>query len=138
MFCREQVAQLRDELPRIRELGAELVVVGSGQPEQARDFKAQYALDVPLLVDPSLDAYASAGLRRGIGATLSFRSAKHAVRALAAGARQGRVQGDPWQQGGALIITPAGELAYRYVSEVAGDHPDPRELIAALEAQLSR
>lgn len=129
---------MRDEIPHIRALGAELVVVGSGQPEQARDFKAQYALDVPLLVDPSLETYTVAGMRRGIGATFSLRGVGHAVRALKSGARQGKVQGDPWQQGGALIITPAGELVYQYTSEVAGDHPDPREILAALEAQLSR
>ena len=114
-------------------MGAELVVVGNGRPEHARDFQQQHGLDVPLYVDPDLQAYAAAGLRRDLRSTLNISTVANAVRALRGGHRQSSTQGDPWQQGGAFVITSDGDVLYRYVSQAAGDHPDPREIIAALE-----
>ena len=46
---------------------------------------------------------------------------------------QWRVLGDPAQLGGVFVIAPGGAVAYRYVSELAGDHPDPDDIVAALE-----
>jgi hypothetical protein len=132
MFCREQVAQLRDHLSAIRAKGAELAVIGNGRPSMAKAFREERKLDVPLLVDPGLQAYAKAGLKRSMLATLGPGAALRAVRALKDGFRQGAMQGDPWQQGGALVITPKNEVRYAFVSSGAGDHPDPAELVAAL------
>lgn len=124
---------MRDARPRILALGAELVVVGNGRPEQALDFQQQRGIDFPLLVDPDLEAYAAAGLRRDLGATLNFATLGNAVRALRGGHRQTSVQGDPWQQGGAFIITPDGRDHFRHISQAAGDHPEPEAIIEALE-----
>jgi len=123
---------VRGERKHILDRGAELWVVGNGRPEQAQDFKEQHGLDFPLLVDPELVAYAAAGLRRDLGSTLNFATLGNAVRALRAGFRQSSVQGDPWQQGGAFIISPDGQDLYRHISQAAGDHPDIGELLAAL------
>ena len=125
---------MRDQRPRIQALGAELVVVGNGQPEHAQDFQQQYGLTFPLLVDPDLEAYAAAGLRRDLGSTFNLRTAGNALRALKGGNRQTKTKGDPWQQGGAFVITPAGEVLLQQVSQAAGDHVDPQRIIAALEA----
>jgi peroxiredoxin len=124
---------VRDQRPRIRDLGAELIVVGNGRPEHARDFKEQHGLTFPLLVDPDLEAYAAAGLRRDLRSTFNLRTVGNAVRALRGGHRQTSVQGDPWQQGGAFVITPDGRVVYEQISRAAGDHPDPAEIIAALQ-----
>lgn len=51
------------------------------------------------------------------------------MRAAGAGFRQGRVMGDPMQQGGVFIIRPGGELAFSYVSKHAGDHPEAEEVV---------
>src|SRR3990172_12422869 len=123
MFCREQVAQLRDALDQIRAAGAELVVVGSGRPEHAADFRETQGLRFPLVVDPELVSFRAAGLRRGVLSTIGPRTFGHAFRALRTGARPGATRGDPWQLGGALVIRPTGEIAYRYASREAGDHP---------------
>jgi peroxiredoxin len=132
MFCREQVAQLRDALDGIRAAGAELVVVGSGRPEHARDFRDERQLRFPLLVDPGLESFRAAGLRRGVLSTVGPRALGHALRALRSGARQGATRGDPWQLGGVLVIRPTGEVAYRHASREAGDHPPVGEILAAL------
>jgi NAD(P)-dependent dehydrogenase (short-subunit alcohol dehydrogenase family) len=135
MFCREQVAQLRDASDEIRARGAELVIVGNGAPAFARAFREDYALEGPLLVDPELRAYRAAGLRRGRVEILSPRLPLNALRALRSGARQGAVQGDPWQLGGVFVIRPGGALAFRHVSREAGDHPPVGDVLAALSPE---
>lgn len=126
---------MRDQRPNILALGAELVVVGNGQPEHARDFQQQHDLAFPLLVDPDLQAYEAAGLRRDLASTLNLRTVGAAVRALRGGHRQKAVQGDPWQQGGAFVITSGGEVLLEQISRSAGDHADPRQILAALEGR---
>ena len=97
---------MRDRIDDIRARGAELVIVGNGSPHFAATFRDDYALDCPLLVDPELRAYRVAGLRRGRVEMLSPRLPGHAIRAFRGGARQGAVQGDPWQLGGTFVIRP--------------------------------
>jgi len=125
---------LRGDVPTFRELGGELCAVGSGQPMHARDFIEQYGLDFPLLVDPDLVAYAAAGLRRGLGSTLNPRVLGSVWRAMRAGHRQEKTKGDPWQQGGAFVISPDNRVWLEQVSRTAGDHVDPVRLVDALRA----
>jgi len=132
MFCREQVAQLCDHLSEIRAKGAELVVVGNGQPFQARAFRDERKLDFPLLVDPGLKAYKAAGLKRGALLTLNPMTALRGVRAMKDGFRQGLMEGDPWQQGGAFVIGKDGGVRFAFVSSGAGVHAEPADLLAAL------
>jgi NAD(P)-dependent dehydrogenase (short-subunit alcohol dehydrogenase family) len=132
LFCREQVAQLRDHIPEIRARGAELAIVGNGAKPFAAAFREDQGFDGPLLVDPERRAYRVAGFRRGYVALLSPRLPGHALRALRSGHRQAGVQGDPWQLGGVLVIRPEGDLVFRHVSREAGDHPPVDEILAAL------
>jgi hypothetical protein len=124
---------LRDLEPEIRRRGAELTVIGSGSPAQAADFAAETGLTGPLFVAPELEAYAVAGLRRGVGTALRPSVFRRAIRAWRGGFRQRGVAGDPWQQGGAFVIRPGGDLRFAHVSREAGDHPDPQALLAALD-----
>lgn len=123
---------MRGHLTEIRAKGAELVVVGNGQPFMARQFRDEQKLDFPLLVDPGLKAYKAAGLKRGVISTLNPMAALRGVRAMSHGFFQGSMQGDAWQQGGAFVIGKDGEVRYSYVSSGGGDHPDPRDLVAAI------
>jgi len=125
---------LRDRIDEIRSRGADLVIVGNGAPHFAAAFREDFNLDGTLLVDPELKAYRAAGLRRGRVEILSPRLPLHAVRALWRGARQGSIQGDPWQLGGVFVIRPGGELTYRYISREAGDHAPIEAILQALSA----
>ena len=141
---------MRDVEGEIRKLGAELVVVGNGRPEHAADFRKEQNLTFPLLVDPEMNAYKAAGLKRGITDTemnaykaaglkrgitdtVNLRMFRHGVRALRKGFRQKKLQGDPWQLGGVFVVTPTGKIPYPQKNREAGDHPEPEEILGALE-----
>jgi len=120
----------------IRGLGAELHFVGSGAPFFARGFRDEYQVPVPIYVDPERASYEALGLARTLRSTLNLRLLSNARRAAKAGFRQNSVEGDAWQQGGVLIVLPGGEVAYRYRSEVAGDHPGVSEVVEALRTAV--
>ena len=123
---------MRDEQHAVESFGAQLVVVGCGQPFQAAAFRDEQGIDFPLLVDPELRAYAAAGLRRGLRALIGRQTLAYVWRALSAGHRQGRVRGDPWQSGGMFVIEPPGVTRYAYVSQVPGDHAPTKEVLDVL------
>jgi hypothetical protein len=133
MFCREQVAQLRGIVGRIRELGGSLVAVGNGTSGQAAAFVEGKKIDFPVVVDPSLDAYRQAGLRRSVTSVLAPRSLLDGARALSRGHLQGQLQGDAWQLGGAVVLDAEGRPVWSHVSRAPGDLPSPEAILAALE-----
>jgi hypothetical protein len=45
--------------------------------------------------------------------------------------RQRRTQGDAAQLGGVLLVERGGQIAYRFVSAYAGDHPRAETLLEA-------
>ena len=53
----------------------------------------------------------------------------------AAGFRQGRTQGDPWQLGGVLVVRPGGQVAYFHRSQNAGDHAPAGDVVRALSGR---
>ena len=132
MFCRQQVAQLRGPHEEIRARGAELVAIGNGSPAEAAAFQREFDVPFPLYTDPDRKAYAAADLTSSALASLRPSLALNGIRALGQGHRQGRVQGSALQQGGALVIDRGGKVLYRFASRTGGDHPDPKDLVAAL------
>jgi hypothetical protein len=126
------VAELRPRVPEIRAAGGDLVVVGTGAPFFAQGFRELLHLDdVDVLSDESLASYRLLGFKRGL-LTFSLRSIAPYLRAFQRGQRQARTQGDALQQGGAIVVRPGGEIVYRFVSEVAGEHAPPDEVVEAV------
>jgi hypothetical protein len=126
------VAELRPHVQALRQSGVEPYVIGSGTPAQGQEFARLLELDgtLPILSDAKLTSYRAAGFKRSLVSTLSLRHIAAYVRAFKK-FKQGRTQGDPWQLGGALIVTPAGEVVFAYRSGESGDHPDPAQLVDA-------
>jgi AhpC/TSA antioxidant enzyme len=133
MFCREHVVQLHHESGRIQAAGGEVVIVGSGKPEDVAGFRDITHFDGKILCDPRLVSFRAAGLKRGIWKTLGPGVLVSGIRSLAHGHRQGRTQGDAFQQGGVLVILPPGRIIYEHISERAGDNAPATEVAAALE-----
>ena len=91
----------------------------------------------PIWVDPDRRSYDALGFASGLGSTMKFRVLSNARRARKAGFSQNSVEGHAVQQGGVLVVMPSGEVAYRYASEVAGDHPPVEEVLVALEQAVA-
>ena len=123
---------MRGHEDRMEQLGARLVFVGSGTPAMAADFKERFSVVPPVLVDTSRQAFAAAAMRRSLFSTLHWRSLRSAIRAYRAGFRQGRVLGDPWQQGGVLVFDGVGEIRHKQSDQVGGDPLDVEAILAVL------
>ncbi|MCC6216520.1 MAG: hypothetical protein IT376_16780 [Polyangiaceae bacterium] len=108
-----------------------LWVIGSGSPEHARGFAEAHDLRGRVLSDPSRASYRALGMRRDAGAFLTPRVLGNAARAWKGGFRQGRTQGDPWQQGGVAVVRRDGSLEYLQISDSTGAHAPVAELLAA-------
>ena len=98
----------------------------------AADFVEQFQVPFPVYTDPQRASYRVAGMKREFG--LGLKTLRRARRAARAGVRQGATKGDPFQQGGVLVVAPSGEVLWRFVSDGAGDHPTIAEVLAALPA----
>ncbi len=129
---------MREKVDEIHKLGAELVIVGNGRVEFATAFQKKLKLETPLYVDPSLASYNAAGLKRGKLATIGPRNFLPALKALFTGNFQGRVQGDPYQQGGAFIILPGDKLAYSYISKRSSDRPPIKKILKKLQEEKQK
>lgn len=130
MFCREQVARFAQRHEAFQAAGAGLFAIGNGTPLMAADFVETFSVPFPVFTDPGRSSYKLAGLKRSFG--LGIASVGRARRAMADGHRQGRTQGDPWQQGGVLIVSTEGHIRWRHVDSGAGDHCAVEDVLEAL------
>jgi peroxiredoxin len=135
LFCRQQIADIAPLVDRVRARGAELVVIGQGSVEEARAFRDGEERTVPLLTDPSRNSYCALEMRRGLSSALTPAVLARAFRAWRAGFRQSRAAGDPLQQGGVVVIAAGGVERFRYISQNAGDHPPPAQILRALDVR---
>jgi hypothetical protein len=106
------------------------VVVGCGQPEHIAGFRAVTSYDGPLFTDPSLRAFAAAGLARGWTKTFHPLTIVKGVTAFMGGFRQGTRRGNPVQQGGTFVLGPGERVGYEWRDRFAGDHPVMSEVAA--------
>jgi hypothetical protein len=128
------VAELRPHLSDMRRKGANVAIVGNGLPAMAKGFVERLKLggEATVLTDPSRQTYRLAGFRRGVWATLGPRALVNLLRALRKRLGTGKIEGDPWQQGGTLVIGRGGEVLFRYAGAHQGDHAAPERVVAAL------
>src|SRR6266852_5222146 len=118
----------------MRRKGANVAIVGNGLPAMAKGFveRLKLAGEARVLTDPKRQSYRLAGFRRGVWATLGPRALANLLPALRKGLANGKIEGDAWQQGGALVVARGGEVLFRYASARQGDHASPEKLVAAI------
>ena len=121
---------MRGFVPEVHTAGGEIVILGNGSPEQAAWFVEDYHIEMPVFTDPPLASHAIVGARKPW--MLDPRSLGRSLEAMRHGFRQTKVMGSAMQLGGVFVITADGRMPYKYLSRFAGDHPDPREAVAAL------
>lgn len=108
-------------------------LIGNGGASFIEGFREVTGYTGSIYTDPSLKAYKAAGLVRSVRSTIGIRSLAAGARSLAAGRRQGPTQGDPWQQGGALVISSEAQILYSHRSSAGGENVSAQELLDALD-----
>lgn len=122
------MVDLEKEAPR----DGRVVVVGNGDLADARAFAEEFRVRLPLYTDPDRRTYRAVGFKHGLLSVADPRVALRAAERLREGVRQGRVMGDAFQQGGAVVITPDGRAPFVHVNAYAGDDLPPARLLAEL------
>jgi peroxiredoxin len=132
--CAEQVTELAPRLDELARAGVRVVLVGNGTKEQLVAFMARQALvgaAVDVVTDPSLRAYEALGLVRSAWATVGPRALYQLARAMGAGFPHRLVEGDPTQQGGAILVDERGVVRFIHRNRSLGDHASASDLVEA-------
>jgi hypothetical protein len=117
----------------------DLAIVGNGTVAHARDFERTHSQGVlRSLVDTEKKTYRALTMKHGASTTMTAASSLRALAALSRGHTQTVTKGDPYQQGGVLVVAAGGRPVFFQRSEFAGDHARLEEILIALEqaAQL--
>jgi len=129
--------QLRRREDDFQQLGARVVLVGLGTPEDAAAFKDRFDIPFPIIADPEKVLYKVFHLKQATATTfLSPGMAVKGVSAMLRGYGIGMPTGDVRQLPGVFIIDAEGVVRYRYLAEGPADHPDPDVLLEEIQAVL--
>jgi hypothetical protein len=129
MFSRQQVAELMEINGRLAAAAVTVVAIGSGTPEQAQVFVGKTKIEGEMYVDQDLQAYRAFNLARGFWRTLGPAALWRGLATMKKGFRQGRNEGDLWQQGGVFVLGPGRQMIFQHRNRVAGDHADPAAVL---------
>ena len=121
--------QLHRRIDELHAAGAEVFVIGNGSPSFIEGFREQTGWQGAIYTDPSLAVYQAAGLKRGVLKTFNASAAWRSIGTLRRGIKQGRTQGDAWQQGGVLVIAPSGDVLGAHASDGPGDNATADQIL---------
>lgn len=128
IFCREQVATLRDALPN-----ANIAFVTMSEPKLASRFRAWMRSPHPFLCDPERRLYEAFGVgRTTAGKFFSSTVVRHALKAYRDGHRNSLNFDDQLQLGGTYVMDRDGTITAAFPADDAGDYPSPEVLQNAL------
>lgn len=136
----DRARRLRAELPSYRGAGANVAIVGMGEPARAAAYAERQELPVLFFCDPERRAYRSYGLLEGETPHVLFDASDELLRGESDAGRELQesrrhteraLVDNPWQLPGEFVIDREGiiRLAYRY--QYCEGYPDPRVLVAA-------
>ena len=135
MHCRQHAVQLNGAREEFAEAGIDVVLIGQATPRHAAFFRNKYDLELPVLADKDRSSYKAAGAKVAtMGELLGPKSVSkgigHSVKSRGA-IRQGKMIGHPAQLGGAMIVTPAGDVCWSHMADDASDNAANEELLEA-------
>jgi peroxiredoxin len=137
-LCRSQAAEIKKNVDRFTEAGAEIAMVTMGTGDDAAEFRRRMELPFTVLADADQECYRAFSVPRGgvlsvIGphllpsglmATLKFGAAKSET--------------DPWQLPGAFVIDTKGEIRFAHRAKHSADWPKNDDLVGAIQAACER
>jgi peroxiredoxin len=138
----DRAARLIEEYDSYLAEGAQIVIVGQGEPERAAVYAKKYKLPpVPVLSDPTFMMYQTYGLLEGKPSQIVFNSSEAFQRRDYAVFEQlvkERREADrplvdnPWQLPGEFVIDKKGVLRLTHRYNYCEDFPNPKVLTAAI------
>jgi prostamide/prostaglandin F2alpha synthase len=113
--------------------GVNLVLIGQLTPRHAAHFRRRQDIELTVLADNDRGSYKAAGAKMATFSELLGPKvvAKGILTTARTGARQGRTLGHPAQLGGAMVISPGGEVVWSHMAQDASDNASPEEILSA-------
>lgn len=141
----ERAKRLQAEYADYITLGANVIVIGQGEPERTAAYARNHNIPCPMLCDPTRSVYEAYDLLEGKPSQIVFDAPDEFLQCdLKAGAdlqssRRGTERAavdSPWQLPGEFVVDKQGtiRLAYRY--QYCEDWPNSLVLIAAIKEAL--
>lgn len=142
---RDRAARLQEEYSKYIELGANVIVIGQGEPERAIAYAQKNNITCSVLCDPTYQVYQAYDLLEGKTSQILFDAPDEYLKCdIEAGrklqeSRHGTEKASvdsPWQLPGEFVVDKNGviRLAYRY--QYCEDFPNPLVLIAGIKEAL--
>ncbi len=124
---------MRGAYQQIRERGAEVVAIGTGGAEHARDFVEREGIPYPVLLDDDARAARAAQVER-VGFLRLFHPDSYAGarRAWRGGHRIGASGRRVDQLGATFVVGPGPQIRYTHRDAHTADHAPTGEVLAAL------
>jgi peroxiredoxin len=138
----DRARRLAEEMPQYEEAGAEVVIVGQGEPERAATYRERFGLTPPVLSDPGYRAYEAYGILEGKPSQILFDAPDDFLRLdpqagdeLVAGRRdtERALVDNPWLLPGEFVVGTDGIIRLAYRWQYCEDYPDPRVHVAAIK-----
>ena len=130
---------MRREKDRFYELGARVVLVGLGTPEESAAFKERFEVPFPLIADPEKKVFGAFRLKQAsFGSLLTPAMAARGITAMFKGHLMGAAVGDVRQLPGVFIIDTTGRIRFSHHAAHAADHPDAAVLLDVLRSDKNR
>lgn len=142
--CSHFMESLAPRLPELAALGVRVVLVGSGSVARLVAFAERMKLrppDVELVTDPSLEAYAAAGMHRSAMGTYAPKPvlASLGLYALGHWVKRHADDGDVEQQGGVLLLDADRRVVAHHEDRDLVDHAPMADVVhVALELAAAR
>lgn len=124
---------MRGSYQEIRDRGAEIVAIGTGDARYARAFIDDEDIPFPVLLDDEGEAAEAAALKRGGMFDLAGpKTVAGALKATAAGHRQHKTGRRPRQLGATFVIGPGDAVRFEHIDADVSDHAPIEDVLAAL------
>jgi peroxiredoxin len=124
--------QLRRDKRKYAAAGVQIVLVGLGTPDKARQFRKDLDLPFTVLCDPAKTSYQAFGLTRRMQLSREARL-QGVVQVIGDLARYGGAitDQDMVQLGGVFIVDRTGRIRFAYTALRAADRPTLADVLAA-------
>lgn len=143
----QRAERLQKEHPDYVAAGANVVIIGQGDPERAAAYAQKYGIPCPILCDAEERAYRAYGLLEGKPSQILFdapeeflgRDFEAGVKLAQARREAGRPLVDnPWLLPGEFVVDRAGIIRLAYRWQYCEDFPNPLVHIAAIKEAVAQ